>query len=176
MGKSAKLTKRFSKADRTARKINAQSGPGSQQRTERSVSPDDAPRSAIPLFNTSARGRTSTKPDPRLAAAAAAGPASLVDEPAPVHAADGDVEPDLMDEGDAAAGPGSGSGGGKKKNKSLKDKVRAAKESLRADEQRSRDKLGGGANKGGKKGRKGNVLGSVDYVELMEKRPGKKFR
>ncbi|GAA5997616.1 uncharacterized protein JCM10292_000974 [Rhodotorula paludigena] len=173
MGKSAKLTKRFSKADRTARKINAQSGPSIQQR---SVSPDDAPRSAIPLFNTSARGRTSTKPDPRLAAAAAAGPASLVDEPAPVHDADGDVEPDLMDEGDAAAAPGSGGGGGKKRNKSLKDKVRAAKESLRADEQRSRDKLGGGAGKGGKKGRKGNVLGSVDYVELMEKRPGKKFR
>lgn len=72
-------------------------------------------------------------------------------------------EPDLaMDkEDDAPATAG-------KKRKSLKDKVRAAKEAIKEDELKSRGKLAG------KKGRKGNVLGNVDYVKLLEKRPGKK--
>ncbi|GAA6015180.1 hypothetical protein JCM10207_003631 [Rhodosporidiobolus poonsookiae] len=163
MGRSAKLMKRPNKADRTAKKINAQSAPS---RPDRSPSPDgdaDSSRSAIPLFNTSARGRAPTKPDPRLAAAAEG--AELVDAGAGAGA-------DAMDESDGAEEEDEAPAASKKKKAGgLRDKVRKAKEGLRDDEARTAAKLGG---KRVGKGKKEHVLKGVDYVELLEKRPGKK--
>ncbi|BGP20571.1 hypothetical protein JCM10213_003831 [Rhodosporidiobolus nylandii] len=162
MGRSAKFAKRPSKADREAAKINKQSRP-----RQRSPSPDDdaaAGPSAIPLFNTSAKGRAYAK-DPRRAAAASAaatGGAREVEE----------QEPDLaMDESDGE-GEGASAPAAKKKKGSagLRDKVKKAKDALEADGARTDKKLGGG-----KKGpKKDYILGGKDYVALHEKTPGKK--
>ncbi|BGP43826.1 hypothetical protein JCM10450v2_008024 [Rhodotorula kratochvilovae] len=157
MGRSAKLTKRFSKQDREARKINAQSGPDHR---DRSASPDSAGPSAIPLFNTSVAGRMPTKPDPRHAAHAQSG--DMLDD---ADAEDG-IEPALEHRGEDEEPAAQ-----RKKKAGLKDKVRAAKKQLKDDEDRSNDKLSGAQKR---KGKKPGVLGSVDYVKLHEARPGKK--
>ncbi|GAA5826807.1 hypothetical protein JCM3770_004699 [Rhodotorula araucariae] len=158
MGRSAKLTKRFSKSDREARKINAQSQPGATDR-DRSLSPDTA--SAIPLFNTSVPGRMPTKPDPRRPAHPQPPSADMLDdEPTVERDSDG-----RDDEHEPAQ---------RKKKAGLKDKVRAAKKQLKDDEDRSNDKLSGAQKR---KGKKPGVLGTVDYVKLHEARTGrKKFR
>ncbi|GAA5838557.1 hypothetical protein JCM11251_003424 [Rhodosporidiobolus azoricus] len=163
MGRSAKMMKRPSKADREAKKILDQSCPRPQR-----VDSDDeeAPSSAIPLFNTSARGRATTKPDPRLAASASSS-ADALEVPTLVGSARGD--PDLaMDEDD---GEGASSGAAKKKKGGLRDKVRKAKELLKEDAAKSDAKLG---SRGPKKGKKEHVLGGKDYLALHEKVPGKK--
>ncbi|BGP27965.1 hypothetical protein Rt10032_c14g5304 [Rhodotorula toruloides] len=168
MGKSAKMYKRPSKSEKVARQINKQSAPA--PRYERSISPE-GPRTAIPLFNESRRTFVPTKPDPRLPKLAdydsMSQDSSLVGSPAEtsdkvMEDEDAD-EPDLAMDKDEDTPAAVG-----KKRKSLKDKVRAAKEAIKEDELKSRGKLAG------KKARKGNVLGNVDYVKLLEKRPGKK--
>ncbi|GAA5905957.1 hypothetical protein JCM6882_009081 [Rhodosporidiobolus microsporus] len=167
MGRSAKLMKRPSKQDREAKKIIQQSRPRAQQQPD-SDDDDAAGRTAIPLFNTSARGRATTKPDPRLAASSG----DALDVPTLVDAATG--EPDLaMDEDDGEAQEEASTAAGKKKKGSagLRDKVRKAKEMLKEDEARSDAKLG---SRGPKKGKKEHVLKGVDYVKLHEKVPGKK--
>lgn len=55
-----------------------------------------------------------------------------------------------------------------KKKSSLKDKVRAAKESMKVDESKGNTgKLGKSLQRG-----KSNVLGGVDYLKLHEKKLG----
>ncbi|GAA6038742.1 hypothetical protein JCM8097_002375 [Rhodosporidiobolus ruineniae] len=156
MGRSAKLMKRPTKADKETKKILNQSRP----RTARLPSPDDdAAPSAIPLFNTSVAGRTQSRPDPRLSSRTADDLAddSMRDDP----------PPDDVDEQDEPFA------GGKKKPKGgLRDKVRRAKDSLKDDQMRTDAKLG--RTKAKKGGKVSHVLKGVDYVQLHEKTPGKK--
>ncbi|GAA5987090.1 hypothetical protein JCM11641_006425 [Rhodosporidiobolus odoratus] len=174
MGRSAKMMKRPSKQDRQAKKINSQStSTASRQPLSDDDDDDDAP-SAIPLFNTSARGRATTKPDPRE------------DRLVVPQLVDQSGQPSMEVQDASGSRPLGGQGGqeeeeegaasGKKKG-GLKDKVKRAKEALRADQARTEGKLGGGGAKTGGKGHKGkkeHVLKGVDYVELHEKVPGKK--
>ncbi|GAA6062266.1 hypothetical protein JCM10212_000926 [Sporobolomyces blumeae] len=153
MGRSAKFAKRPTKAEKVARTINKPEQPTS--RAQRSLSPDEGPRSAIPLFNTSAKGRAPTKPDPRIKP----GLDAMLD--------DGEVEPDADLEGEDA-----GDDLKPKKKRNLKDKLKAAKESLDKDEQRHDQKLGAKYKKGGKP----HVLGGKDYVKMLESRPGGAFK
>jgi transposase len=120
-------------------------------RPRRSVSPEEGPRSAIPLFNTSVKGRA------RLARPADCDPMSLDSSLVPSPAqSDKEMEAEQVD-GDAAS-----------KKKSLKEKIKAAKESIKADEQKNKGKLAG---KPKAKGADKFSLG-VDYVKLHESRPG----
>ncbi|GAA5966468.1 hypothetical protein JCM21900_003484 [Sporobolomyces salmonicolor] len=153
MGKSAKFMKRPTKAEKVSRQVNKPAAP-----RERSLSPE-APRSAIPLFNTSVPGRQTSKPDPRLDQLAAS-------SSAPLPAADTLDEDAMDDDVDGEEAPKA------KKKRSLKDKVKAAKESLKDDEQRSKGKLGGKPKKGGKP----HVLGGADYLKMHESRPGGAFK
>ncbi|GAA5856666.1 hypothetical protein JCM9279_004865 [Rhodotorula babjevae] len=163
MGRSAKMTKRFSKADRVAKKVNAQSGPTP---LSRSASPDhdpDAPL-AIPLFNTSVPGRVGKQ--------ATSHSHSHPSRPQQPDSDDDDgLEPAL--EGDRASSSATAAAAPQQKKKGgLRDKVRAAKKAVQDDEDRSNDKLSGAQKR--KQAKKHNVLGTVDYVKLHEARPGKK--
>ncbi|KAI5481370.1 hypothetical protein MNV49_004992 [Pseudohyphozyma bogoriensis] len=148
MGRSAKMMKRPTKAEKVSRAVN---NPAPRRRS-RSLSPDEGPRSAIPLFNTSAKRLKS-----RLQMADDI--MSLDSSKAPTPA----ESPAAMDasEFEQEGGPSTSEPAAKKK-KSLKDKVRAAKESVREGEDKSKAKLG--------------VLKGVDYVKLHEKRPGGSFK
>ncbi|GAA5871867.1 hypothetical protein JCM1840_004022 [Sporobolomyces johnsonii] len=156
MGKSAKFMKRPTKAEKVSRQVNKPAAP-----RQRSLSPE-APRSAIPLFNTSVPGRQTSKPDPRLAQLAGS---SSAPSPAADMVDDEDAMDDGLDDDDDEAPKA-------KKKRSLKDKVKAAKESLKDDEQRSKGKLGGKPKKGGKP----HVLGGADYLKMHESRPGGAFK
>ncbi|GAA5894854.1 hypothetical protein JCM8208_006087 [Rhodotorula glutinis] len=171
MGRSAKMTKRFSKADRVAKKVNAQSAPA---QLSRSTSPDpagddDAPL-AIPLFNTSVPGRVGKQQ-------AQSSRAQQQQQPGP-SAVDSDDDNDGLEpalEGDrssSTAAVAASSSSSQKKKGGLRDKVRAAKKAVQDDEDRSNDKLSGAQKR--KLAKKHNVLGKIDYVELHEARPGKK--
>ncbi|GAA5870981.1 hypothetical protein JCM8547_000047 [Rhodosporidiobolus lusitaniae] len=153
MGRSAKLMKRPSKADREAKKINNQSKP----RQQRSPSPDDssAGPSAIPLFNSTVPGRAPSKPRPSAGAAA---PRDMNDDE--VEAG----EPDLrIDDEDDEAAPAARKKGG------LKEKAKAMKAQMKAEDDRKK-----GGKLGGKKGKPQHVLKGADYLKLHEKTPGKK--
>ncbi|GAA5927299.1 hypothetical protein JCM3775_002507 [Rhodotorula graminis] len=164
MGRSAKMTKRFSKADRVAKKVIAQSAPAA---LSRSASPDhdaDAPL-AIPLFNTSVPGRVGKQASSRSSRPQQQHQQADSDN----DDADDGLEPAL--EGDHRSSTAASAPQQKKKG-GLRDKVRAAKKAVHDDEDRSNDKLSGAQRR--KATKKHNVLGSVDYVKLHEARPGKK--
>lgn len=128
-------------------------------RPRRSLSPEDTsqqPKSAIPLFNTSVKGRG------RLARLADYDPMSLDSSKAPSPANS------AMDTEEGAGSAAGGAAGGAKK-KTLKEKLKAAKDAVAHDEKRSKSKLGAGKNAGKPKP---FSLG-VDYVTLHEGRKKK---
>ncbi|GAA6019355.1 hypothetical protein JCM11491_000905 [Sporobolomyces phaffii] len=164
MGRSAKFAKRPNKAEKVARQINK---PIASHNRERSLSPEtDAPRSEIPLFNTSAKGRqVSSKPDPRK-----------LSQPAQRMQDDGDDDdeeeaPELVDAEDGDDVDQVLSGGRKKKN--LKEKLRQANQAVDKDQGNTERKLGAKYKKGGKGG---PILGGKDYVKMLESRPGGAFK
>ncbi|GAA5938020.1 uncharacterized protein JCM15063_005442 [Sporobolomyces koalae] len=156
MGRSAKFAKRPNKAEKVARQINK---PISSHNRERSLSPEtDQPRSEIPLFNTSAKGRQySHKPDPRKVN-------SMIED-------DGAQEMQVAQEDDEGAEAEEAPGGKRKKN--LKDKLKAANQALDRDSEKTERKLGAKYKKGGKGG---PILGGKDYVKMLESRPGGAFK
>lgn len=97
---------------------------------------------------------------------AAASPSAIA---ASMTAAD-DLDDDLRPVGSATASivPA--------KKKSLKDKIKAAKESVRGDEERSKEKLAGRTKSRAldksKTGGVVGILGGADYLKLHDKRPG----
>lgn len=151
MGKSAKNMKRPNRAEKVSRQTNAPVRP----RVASPSLPDE--KSAIPLFNSS---RKLTVPPTRstnpAAIAAAAGGLPTGDDL--MHE---EEQLDLVEQ--IASG-----GATIKKKSSLKDKVRAAKESMKVDESKGNTgKLGKSLQRG-----KSNVLGGVDYLKLHEKKLG----
>ena len=143
MGRSAKNMKRPTKAEKVSRTLNT--APLHRERP-RSLSPDLATRSAIPLFNTSAKRRLTQLAD--------YDPMSL-DSSAAVSPIGSDKEMSVPagEEGQATDGGREGP-----KKKSLKDKIKAAREGIKEVEEKSKDKLlGRSKGKGVDKGKSGKV-------------------
>jgi hypothetical protein len=164
MGRSAKNMKRPTKADKVSRQSTHQAP------YLRSPSPEA--RSAIPLFNTSRRGKQLLNYDGMsVDTSAAPSPAapSLQMEDDEVRDQE-EVEETTM----------------VKKKKSLKDKVKSAKDSIKVEEEKMKEKLSGrNKSRGIDKGKNATggingILGGADYLKLHEKRPGgalkKRFR
>lgn len=153
--------KRPTKAEKVSRSINE--APYSR----RELSPDyEGPRSAIPLFNSSAKRHAS-----RLGEAE--GLMSLDSSKAPTPE-EREMEVPMGEEDTVGDG-------GKlllMKKKSLKDKISKAREGLKESEERSREKVTGKAKGKGTEVGKGKVgvLGGVDYLKLHASRPGGSFK
>ncbi|KAL8286287.1 hypothetical protein RQP46_004775 [Phenoliferia psychrophenolica] len=154
MGRSAKMMKRPNKAEKVARTVNAP-----PRAYQRSVSPEvEAPRSAIPLFNTSAKRMTARLAD--------YDPMSLDSSKAPSPAVSVKSTAMELEEEDAEAASGK-----PRKKSSFKDKIKTARADLEEAEVKGKSKLSG--KPGGKAGdKKGHVLGGTDYLKQFESRPG----
>ncbi|KAM0755504.1 hypothetical protein T439DRAFT_4873 [Meredithblackwellia eburnea MCA 4105] len=168
MGRSAKLMKRPTKAEKVSRQLNAP--PQTSTRRERSLSPDDGPRSAIPLFNTSAKRRLQQRLQDY-------DPMSLDSSKAPSPATS-----DGMEEDEQLAAQGSAQGttaeGKKKKSSSFKDKIKSARQAVEEAQLKGKSKLSGkpitaatSASEGAGTGKKNkHILGGKDYLKTWDKR------
>ena len=144
------MMKRPNKAEKLARQVNA---PISTRPRERSLSPDlESAPSTIPLFNTSARRKGTGHHIAGLGGQEALVPGAREAEAR--RASDRErLEEQGMEVGEAVVD------GGLKRKKGLKDKVKAAREVLAADEGRSERKLGGKPDK-----KKVGVLGGGELL------------
>lgn len=140
--------------------------PPSIRPTRRSVSPDTAPRSAIPLFNTSAKRR--------MVQLADYDPMSL-DSSLAASPAGSDLD---MDEGGGSAAALDNPAGAapKKSGNTLKEKIRVAREGMKDTAAKSKSKLAGAKGQAAEKGTKAHVLQGVDYLKLHASRPGGAFK
>lgn len=142
--------KRPTKAEKVSRQINEPI-----RHKERSLSPSnlEETRSAIPLFNTSAKRRNLARLNDDIMSVDSSKPSSPI-----VSGSDKEMEIPMGEEGQVGDG-------GKLllKKKSLKEKIKVAREGLKDNEERSKAKVTGKASS------KGRILGGVDYLKLHEK-------
>ncbi|KAK4700518.1 hypothetical protein P7C70_g5728, partial [Phenoliferia sp. Uapishka_3] len=167
MGRSAKMMKRPTKAEKVARTINAPPRP-----RQRSISPEiESAKSAIPLFNTSAKRGDHSK----LSAKAAPAPDKFrfPDVTGPTVAMELEAEDGMNEDEDEdeTAEPSEG-GNLIKKKSNFKDKVKIARAAVEEAEIKGREKLSGKTSGGKPGGKKGHVLGGTDYLKQFESRPG----
>lgn len=130
---------------------------------QRSVSPEiEAPRSAIPLFNTSAK---------RLAARLADyDPMSLDSSkaPSPAESVTSAMELEGIDAGASGKAP---------KKSSFQDKIKTARASVEEAETKGKSKLAGKPKgRAGEKGKGFSLPGGKDYMKEFESRPGGFFK
>ncbi|ORY82982.1 hypothetical protein BCR35DRAFT_303643, partial [Leucosporidium creatinivorum] len=168
MGRSAKLMKRPTKAEKQSRQVNQPSRP----RPARSLSPEiPSTRSEIPLFNTSVPGRPGAPPK-QASTAKSRLQAKLADYDPMSLDSSTRSSPHAMEADDLESNAiPSASSAATTTKKTAKERLLAAKESVALDQHRSNNKLQGRPKS---KGADRFSLG-VDYVGLHEKRNGGKF-